>query len=71
MINLGCINDINPKTEELMNKYEKNLLSFFSSRSLIIRADVTKNPDAVKLSYPIAIELKVKVGLNRIKRKTK
>ena len=46
-----------------------NLLSFFSTRSFTIIAAEIKNPEAVRLSYPIAKELSDSVGLKSIRMK--
>ena len=46
-----------------------NFELFSSIKSFTINAAVNKNPEAVKLSYPIANELKDRVGLNIINKK--
>ena len=71
IISLGCMNVSRPNIKELITKYLMNPLSFFSTKSFIINPIAIKNPEAVKLSYPIASELKDKVGLSMIKIKTK
>ena len=59
------------KINEFTSRYFTKFLSFFSIKSLIINAIAMRKPEAVKDSYPIANELKDKVGFSRINNKTK
>ena len=70
-INLGCMNVSKPKITELITKYLMNFLSFLSIKSLITKAAVIKKPEAVKLSYPTAMEIKDNVGLKIINKNTR
>ena len=70
-INLGCINVSNPNVNELITKYLMNLLLSLSIQSLIINPAAIKKPEAVRLSYPIHIEIKDNVGFKIINKKTR